>query len=125
MSSLSAHYEAEDNRVRLDITGDPNCDCVSIQRREPDGSVLPLDTLTCVPLDRLGMAVYYDYTASIVYSSLYKAIFYRGKPATTTYSYANNARQLLFVESIAEAWMTPRSDTYWLKDVDGVGDDPS
>lgn len=123
MSALAAHYEAEDNRVRLDITGDPDCDCVSIQRREPDGSVIPVDTLTYVPLDRLGMAVYYDYSAPVAYSSLYTAIFYRGKPVTRWEGHTNNARQLLHVEAIAQAWVTPRSDTYWLNSLEGPRDD--
>lgn len=115
--SLSAHYEAEDYRVRLDVSGEPGVGCVSVQRSLDSGSMHPIDALTYAPLNNLGIGVFYDYEAPVGRASLYRVIFYHGRPLDAPrVGIPRGGGLLLHVDSIAEAWCTPSVDTYWMRE---------
>lgn len=78
MNSLTATYDEVDNRVALDVISNPNIQCVSISRHEPDGCIHPIPSLLHAPVDPSGATRLYDYTAPLNRTLTYQAIFLRG-----------------------------------------------
>lgn len=78
MNSLSATYDQVDNRVALDVTSEPNIQCVSISRQRPDGCIYSIPSLRYAPVNRSGATRLYDYAAPLNQTITYRATFLIG-----------------------------------------------
>jgi hypothetical protein len=108
-ATLTAMYDAVNNRVALEVTPAPNTACVTIQRDELDGSTRPVERLAYVSVD--GPTVLYDYTAPLNQPADYTVIFFRREG------------ERLFVDFTRETTVTPTTDRFWLKKPLGDTDD--
>jgi hypothetical protein len=95
-ATLTATYDAVNNRVALQVTPAANTVCVTVQRAEPDGSVRPVQRLAYVTVD--GPTVLHDYTAPLNLLAQYSVIFFRREG------------ELLFVDFTRETTVTPTWD---------------
>ena len=100
-ATLTATYDAVNNRVALEFTPAPSTACVTVQRADPDGSTRPVERLAYVTVD--GPTVLYDYTAPLNRPANYTVIFYRREG------------ELLFVDFTRETTVTPAPGDYWLQ----------
>lgn len=92
-ATLTATYDAVNNRVALQVTPAPNTVCVTVQRDELDGSTRPVERLAYVSVD--GPTVLHDYTAPLNQPAAYSVIFFRREG------------ELLFADFTREAAVTP------------------
>lgn len=95
-ATLTATYDAVNNRVVLQVAPAPNTTCVTVQRAELDGSTRPVERLAYVTVD--GPTVLYDYTAPLNRPADYTVIFFRREG------------ERLFVDFTREATVTPTWD---------------
>jgi hypothetical protein len=100
-ATLTATYDAVNNRVALQVAPAPNTTCVTVQRADPDGAVRPVQRLAYVSVD--GPTVLYDYTAPLNQLAQYTVIFFRREG------------ERLFPDFIREATVTPTLAEHWLQ----------
>lgn len=100
-ATLTATYDAVNNRVALQVAPAPNTVCVTVQRADPDGTIRPVERLAYVTVD--GPSTFYDYTAPLNQPTDYSVIFFRREGGR------------LFPDFIREATVTPTVERHWLK----------
>lgn len=105
MNALTASYDEVDNRVALIVTSDPNIASVSVLRTMA-GSAFPIPSLTYMSVHPSGNTLLYDYAAPLNQETTYQCVFYRGCQR--------------FVDSTAEASVTPTPTLFWMKKPPGA-----
>lgn len=79
MNGLRASYDTANNRVALEVLADPEIECVTIHRHDPNGFIKVIPSLTYIAVTPGGRSILYDWAAPINTTCRYQVMFYSSR----------------------------------------------